>query len=71
MPTLDKYAPYILSAYAVAIVALVGLVAWTAWRAISAKKKLDTRNTLPATSISITSPTASIPSHRTTVSFLR
>lgn len=41
MPTLDKYAPYILAAYGIAIVALVGLVAWTALRAISAKKKLD------------------------------
>jgi heme exporter protein CcmD len=41
MPTLDKYAPYILSAYGVAIIALAGLIAWTAWRAIEAKKKLD------------------------------
>jgi heme exporter protein CcmD len=41
MPTLDKYAPYILSAYGVAIAAVIGLIAWTAWRAIAAKKKLD------------------------------
>ena len=40
MPTLDKYAPYILAAYAVAIVALAGLIAWTAWRTVSARKKL-------------------------------
>jgi heme exporter protein CcmD len=41
MPTLDKYAPYILAAYGVAIVALGGLVLWTLWRAQQAKKKLD------------------------------
>ena len=41
MPILDKYAPYVLSAYGVAIVALAGLVAWTIWRSIDAKKKLD------------------------------
>jgi heme exporter protein CcmD len=41
MPTLDQYAPYIFSAYGVAIVALVGLVGWTVWRTRQAKKKLD------------------------------
>jgi heme exporter protein CcmD len=41
MPALDKYAPYILSAYGVAIVALAGLIAWTVWRTRQAKKKLD------------------------------
>jgi heme exporter protein CcmD len=41
MPTLDKYARYVLSAYGVAIVALAALVAWTVWRSIDAKKKLD------------------------------
>lgn len=41
MPTLDKYAPYVLTAYGVAIVALAGIVLYTIWRAQAAKKKLD------------------------------
>lgn len=41
MPTLDKYAPYVLTAYGVAIVALAGLIAWTVWRSVEAKKKID------------------------------
>ena len=42
MPTLDKYAPYIFSAYGVAIVALVGLVVVDGLaRRSAAQKKLD------------------------------
>ncbi len=41
MPTLDRYAPYILAAYGIAIAAIVLLVAWTLWRSAQARKKLD------------------------------
>jgi heme exporter protein CcmD len=41
LPELDKYAPYIFAAYAIAIAALGGIIAWTVLRSIAAKKKLD------------------------------
>jgi heme exporter protein CcmD len=41
MPILDRYAPYILAAYGIAVAAIALLVAWTLWRSAQAKKKLD------------------------------
>jgi len=41
LPELDKYAPYIFSAYGIAIAVLAGVVIWTVLRSINAKKKLD------------------------------
>jgi heme exporter protein CcmD len=37
----DKYAPYIFSAYGIAIAVLAGVVIWTVLRSIAVKKKLD------------------------------
>ena len=41
LPDLVKYAPYIYSAYGIAIAVLVGMVIWTVLRIRQAKKKLD------------------------------
>lgn len=41
MPQLDKYAPYIFSAYGIAVAMLVGLAVWTFWRVGHARRKLD------------------------------
>ena len=41
LPELVKYAPYIYSAYGIAIAVLVGMVIWTVLRIRQAKKKLD------------------------------
>jgi heme exporter protein CcmD len=41
LPELDKYAPYIFSAYGIAIAVLAGVVSWTVLRSLNAKKKLD------------------------------
>jgi heme exporter protein CcmD len=41
MPVLDKYGPYILAAYAVAILLIGGLTLWSILRAINARKKFE------------------------------
>lgn len=41
MPELDKYAPYILASYGIAIALIVGLAVWSILRLSAAKKKLD------------------------------
>ncbi|HEV7691225.1 MAG TPA: heme exporter protein CcmD [Hyphomonadaceae bacterium] len=41
LPELVKYAPYIYSAYGIAIAVLVGMVIWSVLRIRHAKKKLD------------------------------
>jgi len=41
MPELDKYAPYILAAYGIAVGLIVGLAVWSILRLSAAKKKLD------------------------------
>lgn len=41
MPVLDKYAPYVLACYGIAIVLIAGLTIWSVVRLSAAKKKLD------------------------------
>lgn len=41
MPTLDKYGPYVLAAYAIAIVLIGGLTVYSVLRAIRARKRLE------------------------------
>jgi heme exporter protein CcmD len=42
LPEIDtKYAPFIFSAYGIAIAVLAGVVIWTVLRSLNAKKKLD------------------------------
>jgi heme exporter protein CcmD len=41
LPELVKYAPYIYSAYGIAIAVLVAMVIWSVLRIRQAKKKLD------------------------------
>lgn len=41
MPVLDKYAPYVLACYGIAIAVIAGLTLWSVLRLSAAKKKLD------------------------------
>ncbi len=41
MPELDKYAPYILASYGIAVALVVGLTVWSILRVIAARKKLE------------------------------
>ncbi len=41
MPTLDKYAPYVFSAYGIAALVLGGLIVWSVIRLARARRKLD------------------------------
>lgn len=41
LPELDKYGPYVFTAYAIAIVVLAGVIGWTIWRAQHAAKRLE------------------------------
>jgi heme exporter protein CcmD len=41
LPELDKYGPYVFTAYAIGVGVLVALVAWTIWRAGHARRRLD------------------------------
>jgi heme exporter protein CcmD len=41
MPNLDKYGPYVLACYGVAVILIVGVALWTVLRLSAAKRKLD------------------------------